>query len=266
MRPIIPESLWTKCPQCNELQLARELKRCLKVCLKCGYHFRLTAPERIQLVLDAGTFQEYDRDLGCVSPFDTPEYKEKLLAARQATALNEAVITGEGAIMGRRVVIAALDIRFVMASMGMVVGEKIVRAIEAACVKRLPLVIFSASGGARMQEGVMSLLQMAKTSAALIALSRSGLLYVSVLTDPTTGGVSASFAFLGDIILAEPGALIGFAGPRVIEQTIRQKLPEGFQRAEFLCRHGFVDMVVPRPRLKATLGQILTLHQEEKSG
>ncbi|MEW6274452.1 MAG: acetyl-CoA carboxylase, carboxyltransferase subunit beta [Bacillota bacterium] len=261
---IIDKGLWTKCPRCGHLHLAKELEKYLKVCPQCGYHFRLTAPERLQLILDGGSFREFDRHLTAESPFDASEYTEKLLAARQSTELTEAVITGEGTIMGHRAVVAALDIRFIMASMGSVVGEKIGRAIETACARRLPLVIFSASGGARMQEGVLSLLQMAKTSAALIAFSRAGFLYVSVLTDPTTGGVSASFAFLGDIILAEPGALIGFAGPRVIEQTIRQKLPEGFQRAEFLCRHGFIDQVVPRPRLKATLAQILALHTEEK--
>jgi len=259
---ILVKGLWTKCPRCGDLRLAKEMERSWKVCSKCGYHFRLTAPERLQYTLDEGSFREYDQGLTGEVSFAAPEYQEKLQAARQATALPEAVLTGEGTILGHRVVVAALDIRFIMASMGTVVGEKIVRAIENACAKRLPLVIFSASGGARMQEGVLSLLQMAKTSAALIAFHRAGLLYISVLTDPTTGGVSASFAFLGDIILAEPGALIGFAGPRVIEQTIRQKLPEGFQRAEFLCRHGFIDQVVPRPRLKSTLAQILALHRE----
>lgn len=233
----------------------------MKVCPKCGYHFRLTAPERLGFILDAGSFTEYDRDLAGEPPFDASEYNEKLLAVRRSTGLKEAAVTGEGAVMGHRVVVAALDIRFIMATMGTAVGEKIVRAVESACAKRLPLVIFSASGGARMQEGIFSLLQMAKTTAALIAFHKAGLLYVSVLTDPTTGGVSASFAFLGDIIIAEPGALIGFAGPRVIEKTIRQKLPEGFQSSEFLCRHGFIDLVVPRQHLRPTLGQILSIHQ-----
>lgn len=262
MLSILAKGLWTKCPGCGDLRPAKELEKTWKVCPKCGYHFRLTAPERLRYILDEGSFQESDRGLTAQTPFAAPDYQEKLQAARQATALSEAALTGEGTIAGHRVAVAALDIRFIMASMGVAVGEKIVRTIENACAKRLPLVIFSASGGARMQEGVLSLLQMAKTSAALVAFHRAGLLYISVLTDPTTGGVSASFAFLGDLILAEPGALIGFAGPRVIEQTIRQKLPEGFQRAEFLCRHGFVDQVVPRSRLKSALAQILALHRE----
>ncbi|MGB9825848.1 MAG: acetyl-CoA carboxylase, carboxyltransferase subunit beta, partial [Desulfofundulus sp.] len=234
----IPNGLWVKCPRCQEIQFTGELGKHLKVCTRCGYHFRLTAQERIKITIDEGTFTEWDRDMMPVNPFGDIEYDEKLARACRETGLNEAVVTGEGDIDGHRVVIAVMDTRFMMASMGTVVGEKITRAIDGARERNLPLVIFAASGGARMQEGVLSLMQMARTCAALSSFSEAGLLYISVLTDPTTGGVSASFAFLGDIILAEPGALIGFAGPRVIEQTIRQKLPEGFQRAEFLRQHG----------------------------
>ncbi|MBE3587685.1 MAG: acetyl-CoA carboxylase carboxyltransferase subunit beta [Thermoanaerobacteraceae bacterium] len=258
-----PDGLWVKCPRCAEILFGRELDKQLKVCNKCGYHFRLSAPERIKTIIDEGTFVEWDGDMTPVNPFGLPEYEKKLASACQNTGLREAVITGEGELAGHRVVLAVMDARFMMASMGTVVGEKITRAIEGAREKRLPLLIFAASGGARMQEGVLSLMQMAKTCAALARFAGEGLLYISILTDPTTGGVSASFAMLGDIILAEPGALIGFAGPRVIEQTIRQKLPEGFQRAEFLRQHGFVDRVVPRPHLKSTLAQILDLHRSE---
>lgn len=261
----MPDGLWIKCPRCSEIRFARELEKCLKVCPKCGHHFRLTAGERIQNTLDEGTFEAYDTDLGPVNPFHSPEYAEKLAAAQKASGLAEAVVSGEGAIDGRRAVVVIMDAQFMMASMGTVAGEKITRAVERAGDKELPLIIFTASGGARMQEGVLSLMQMTKTVAALSRHSRRGLLYITVLTDPTTGGVSASFAALGDIILAEPGALIGFAGPRVIEQTIRQKLPEGFQRAEFLRQHGFVDLVTPRPQLKAVLSQLLALHGREQS-
>ncbi|OAT85452.1 acetyl-CoA carboxylase, carboxyltransferase subunit beta [Desulfotomaculum copahuensis] len=261
----MPDGLWIKCPRCSEIRFARELEKTLKVCQKCGHHFRLTAGERIQFTLDEGTFTAYDADLEPVNPFHSTEYAQKLAAARQASGLAEAVVGGEGAIDGQRVVVVIMDAQFMMASMGTVAGEKITRAIERAAEKELPLIIFTASGGARMQEGVLSLMQMTKTVSALCRHSRRGLLYVTVLTDPTTGGVSASFAALGDIILAEPDALIGFAGPRVIEQTIRQKLPEGFQRAEFLRQHGFVDLVTPRPQLKAVLSRLLDLHRREQS-
>lgn len=197
------------------------------------------------------------------NPLNFPGYPEKLAEARETTGLREAVVTGEGTILGCRVVIGVMDSRFIMASMGAAVGEKITRAVERACVRRLPLVLFVASGGARMQEGMVALMQMAKTAAAIKHLGAAGLLYISVLTDPTTGGVSASFAMLGDIILAEPGALIGFTGPRVIEQTIKQKLPEGFQRAEFLQQHGMIDLVVPRARMREILGRIVMLHVGE---
>lgn len=211
-------------------------------------------------IIDEGTFLEYDKDLESSNPLDFPNYNTKLVQARESTKEKEGVITGEGDINGERVVICVMNPGFMMGSMGTVVGEKITRAIEKAIEKKLPLIIFSASGGARMQEGILSLMQMAKTSAALARLDESGLLYISVLTDPTTGGVTASFAMLGDIIIAEPGALIGFAGPRVIEQTIKQKLPEGFQRAEFLLEKGFIDMIVKREDMKDTLSQILRLH------
>lgn len=256
----IPEGVWVKCSRCNEILLSKELDKNYKVCLKCGFHFRLNATERIKLTLDEGSFQEMDTGLLPVNPFNLADYEGKLAAARKSSGLKEAVVTGTGTVEGFPLIIAVMDARYMMGSMGTVVGEKITRAIEAAVDGRKPLIIFSASGGARMQEGILSLMQMAKTVAALTRLGEAGQLYLSVLTDPTTGGVSASFAALGDIIIAEPGALIGFAGPRVIEQTIRQKLPEGFQRSEFLKQHGFVDMIVSRPQMKGTLARLLELH------
>ncbi|WP_334110890.1 acetyl-CoA carboxylase, carboxyltransferase subunit beta [Thermodesulfitimonas autotrophica] len=257
----IPEGLWVKCPRCEEIVYNKDLLKNLKVCPKCGFHFRLTAAERLDFTLDEGSFVEYDADLVADNPLDFPGYPEKLAEARQVTGLAEAIITGEGTIAGHRTIIGVMDPRFIMASMGAAVGEKIVRAVERACERRLPLIIFVASGGARMQEGVVALLQMARTASAIKRLDDAGLLYIPVLTDPTTGGVSASFGMLGDIILAEPGALIGFTGPRVIEQTIKQKLPEGFQRAEFLQEHGMIDLVVPRPKMRETLARILKLHE-----
>ncbi len=259
----IPEGLWIKCPDCSEILYTKDLERNLKVCRKCNHHFRLTARERIAITVD-DEFKEFGAELDPVDILQFPGYAEKLAAAQEATGLKDAVITGEGAIGGYPCIVAAMEPNFVMGSMGVVVGEKIAMAIERATEKRLPVVIFSASGGARMQEGILSLMQMAKTAAALARLDQAGLLYVSVLTDPTMGGVSASFGFLGDVILAEPGTLIGFAGPRVIEQTIRQKLPEGFQTAEFLRDHGFIDKVVPRSAMKETLVRILSLHQREE--
>jgi acetyl-CoA carboxylase carboxyl transferase subunit beta len=256
----IPEGIWVKCSRCNEIIFNKELDKNNKVCQKCGFHFRASAYERIAMTLDEGTFKEMDADLLPVNPYKLAEYEEKLKAARKKSGLNEAVVTGEGVLQGFPVVIVVMDSNFMMASMGTVAGEKITRAIEAAVEGQKPLLIFSASGGARMQEAILSLMQMAKTVAALDKLEKAGQLYISILTDPTTGGVSASFAALGDIIIAEPGALIGFAGQRVIEQTIRQKLPEGFQRAEFNKSHGFVDMIVARTELKATLAKILELH------
>lgn len=256
----IPEGVWVKCFNCNEILYNKELDKNFKVCQKCGFHFRLNSQERLKMTLDEGSFRELDNGVLPVNPFDLPDYENKLAQARKNTGLNEAVVTGEGTIEGLPVMVAVMDAYFMMASMGTVVGEKITRAIEAALAAKKPLIIFSASGGARMQEGILSLMQMAKTVAALTRLAEAGILYITILTDPTTGGVSASFAAVGDIIIAEPGALIGFAGPRVIEQTIRQKLPDGFQRAEFLKQHGFVDVIVPRSQMKPTLARLLDLH------
>jgi acetyl-CoA carboxylase carboxyl transferase subunit beta len=256
----IPEGMWVKCSQCNEIIFSKELEKNFKVCRKCGFHFRATAYERIAMTLDEGTFEEMDADMQPANPLENAEYAEKLQSAQKKSGLNESVVTGRGAISGFPVVIVVMDTNFMMASMGSVAGEKITRAIEAAAFEQKPLIIFSASGGARMQEGILSLMQMAKTAAALDKLEKAGQLFISVMTDPTTGGVSASFAALGDIIIAEPRALIGFAGQRVIEQTIRQKLPEGFQRAEFLKSHGFVDLIVARTELNAALANILELH------
>ncbi|MEG6521466.1 acetyl-CoA carboxylase, carboxyltransferase subunit beta [Desulfotomaculum sp. 1211_IL3151] len=257
----IPEGLWVKCSRCNEIIYTKELDKNFKVCHKCNFHFRLNAKERIRMTLDEGSFIEFDNELTTVNPLNFPEYEEKMQTIQETTGLQEAVVTGQGTIGGNPIIIGILDSHFFMGSMGSVVGEKITRAIETAIKKKLPVVLFSSSGGARMQEGILSLMQMAKTSAALAKLDEAGLLFISVFTDPTTGGVTASFASLGDIIVAEPGAIIAFTGPRVIEQTIRQKLPEGFQRAEFMRQHGMVDMIVNRPQLKETLANILALHR-----
>lgn len=256
----IPEGLWQKCPECNEILYSKELEKSMKTCKKCGYQFRMGAFERIKATVDEGSFVELDADLISANPLDFPEYPEKILKSQELTKLKEAILTGEAEIDGFPVVIGVMDAGFIMGSMGSVVGEKITRAVEKSIEKRIPLVLFSASGGARMQEGIISLMQMAKTCGALSKLSDEKILYITVLTDPTIGGVPASFASMGDIMLAEPGAMIGFTGPRVIEQTIRQKLPEGFQTAEFLMSHGFVDMVVPRTQMKATLASILDIH------
>lgn len=256
----IPEGIWSKCSRCSEILLNKDLIKNYKVCHKCGFHFRLTAAERIKMTLDEGSFREMDANILPVNPFKLADYERKISEARKKSGLNEAVVAGEGTIAGVPVVTAIMDTNFMMGSMGTVVGEKITRAIEAATAKRKPLIIFAASGGARMQEGILSLMQLAKTVEALARLSEAGQLYISVLTDPTTGGVSASFAALGDVILAEPEAMIGFTGPRVIEQTIRQKLPEGFQRAEFFEQHGFVDKIVSRSQMKETLAKLLKLH------
>lgn len=237
-----------------------ELKQELDAGKENKEHFRIGARERIRDLIDENTFIEYDIDMKSANPLDFPEYHEKVNVAVQKTKQNEAIVTGEGKINGQGCIVCVMEPNFMMGSMGSVVGEKITRAIENAIEKRLPVIIFAASGGARMQEGILSLMQMAKTSAALGKLSEEGLLYISVLTDPTTGGVTASFAMLGDIIIAEPGALIGFAGPRVIEQTIRQKLPEGFQRAEFLLEKGFIDKIVHRKDMRITLSKIIDIH------
>ena len=260
-RPEVPEGLLRKCNKCGAAIIAEDVKQGNYICPKCGGYFRIHAYRRIQMVIDEGTFEEWDHDLTGGNPVNYKGYPEKVQALQEKTGLKEAVVTGRGKINGRETVIAVCDGRFLMASMGWAVGEKITRAVERATEEKLPVIIFACSGGARMQEGITSLMQMAKTSAALERHSKAGLLYVSVLTEPTTGGVTASFAMLGDIILAEPGALIGFAGPRVIEQTIRQKLPKGFQRAEFLVEHGFVDDIVRREDLKETLGKILEMHE-----
>lgn len=261
VRRDVPEGLWQKCRACGEISYTKELARNLKVCPKCGFHFRLTARERIALIADEGSFRELDADMVAGNPLDFPGYPEKLEKIREETGLVEAVVTGEAAIGGFPAVIGVMDSNFIMASMGTAVGEKIVRAMEYAIQRQVPVILFTASGGARMQEGILSLMQMAKTAGTVAKLKEAGILYISVLTDPTSGGVTASFASIGDINLAEPGALIGFAGPRIIEQTIRQKLPEGFQRAKFMLDHGFVDMVVPRGELKATLAVLLDFHR-----
>lgn len=257
----IPEGLWTKCEDCGEIIYNKALEENLRVCPKCQCHFTLTAPERIQQMIDNGTFQEFDSGLRAVDPlkFKGPKtYVEKIQLDQAATGLHEAAISGEGKLEGRRISLTVTDSRFIMGSMGSVVGEKITRAIERSIRNRLPLVIVSGSGGgARMYEGMFSLMQMAKTSAALAELHEAGLPFISVLTNPTMAGVMASYASLGDAILAEPRALLGFTGPRVIEQTIRQRLPEGFQRSEFLLEHGQVDQVVHRKQLKSTIGSLL---------
>lgn len=257
----IPEGLWSKCQECNQPIYKKELEENFKVCPKCNFHFTLTAMERLQMLVEPDTFKEYDVTLSSVDPLvftGTKSYKQKLSEDQKITSLKEAVISGEGEIYGKRTVLAITDSRFIMGSMGSVVGEKVTRAIEASIEKKLPLVIISGSGGgARMYEGIFSLMQMAKTSAALYRHHKARLLYISVLTNPTMGGVMASFAGLGDIIIAEPKALIGFAGPRVIEQTTRQKLPDGFQKSEFMLEHGLLDMIVHRKNLKETLHQLI---------
>lgn len=252
------------CKICKkELDKQRVIKN-KYVCYECGYYFRVRTKNRIRMVADAGTFETWDNDLKTGNPLNFPEYEEKVAATQEKTGLNEGVTMGSCTINGEKTVLGVIDARFMMGSMGHVVGERITRAMEKATEQKLPVILFCCSGGARMQEGIISLMQMAKTSAALKKHSDAGLLYVPVLTDPTTGGVTASFAMLGDIILAEPGALIGFAGPRVIEQTIGQKLPEGFQRAEFQLEHGFVDAIVERKDLKITLNRILKMHHSRE--
>lgn len=259
----MPEGLMTKCPECKQITLTKELQQANKVCPKCDFHFKMTAYERIEILLDEGTFTSIDDHLKSENPLGFPGYTEKIQQDSQKTGLNEAVLTGIGKLSGKEVAVAVMDSHFRMGSMGSVVGEKITRAIEAATEKKLPFIIFTASGGARMQEGVLSLMQMAKTSVALKRHSLEGLLFISVLTHPTTGGVSASFASVGDINIAEPKALIGFAGRRVIEQTVREKLPEDFQTAEFLLAHGQLDAVVHRAEMRDTLSTLVRLHTKE---
>lgn len=249
------------CPACGQESDRKQVAQELYVCPRCGHHLALGAYYRLSTILDPGSFRELNEKFSAADPLEFPGYREKLDAARRKTGLQEAVVTAVGTVDGRRCVVGVMDSRFLMGSMSAAVGEKITLAIEYAAKNKLPLILFTASGGARMQEGILSLMQMAKTSAALAKFSEKGLLYISVLTDPTTGGVTASFASLGDVILAEPGALIGFAGPRVIQQTIGETLPEGFQRSEYQDRHGFVDAVVPRGRLRETLSRLLRLHE-----
>jgi acetyl-CoA carboxylase carboxyl transferase subunit beta len=256
----VPEGLWVKCPSCAEIIYNKDLAASLSVCTKCAHHFRISATERLRMLFD-GEWQEHDTGLRSIDPLhftDTKPYRKRLETTIGTTGMNDAVITATGMLHGQRCAIAAMEYGFIGGSMGVVVGEKITRAIELAIAERLPVVIVSCSGGARMMEGALSLMQMAKISAALARLDRARLPYVSVLTDPTTGGVTASFAMLGDVNIAEPRALIGFAGPRVIEQTIRQKLPEGFQRSEFLLEHGMLDMIVDRREMKDAIGRFLS--------
>lgn len=254
--------IWVECNGCNDQIYVAELEKNLRVCPKCDHHFRVEAKQRINQLLEPNTFIEQDSDLSATDPLkfkDSKKYRDRLRASTKRGMTSDAVITGSGFIGSHTIEICLFEFKFMGGSMGVVVGEKITRTIERAIKNKSPLIILSCSGGARMQEGILSLMQMAKTTAALSKLSKEGLPYISILTDPTTGGVSASFAMLGDIIFAEPGALIGFAGPRVIEQTIRQKLPDGFQRAEFLLNHGLIDQVVHRKDLKNTVNKVLSL-------
>jgi len=253
----IPEGLWVKCDNCKEIIYRKEVEKNLKVCPKCDYHFRISASERLPHLVDEGSFIEVEDGLSPRDFLGFKDYKDKLKSSRKKTGLKDAVISGEAKIGNRPVSIVIMDFNFMGGSMGSVVGEKITRAVERAIEKKNPFVAVTSSGGARMQEGILSLMQMAKTSAAIAKLGEAGLPYIAVLTDPTFGGVTASFAMLGDIIVAEPKSRIGFAGPGVIEQTIKQQLPPGFQRAEFLIEHGMIDMIVPRREMRATLGKVL---------
>ena len=264
--PEVPEGLLRRCNACKSAVFVDEVKKGFYICPHCNNYFRVPAYARLRQVADEGSFEEWDTDIAFSNPLRYKGYGEKVKDLQEKTGLKEAVVTGRGYIEGEAAVLGVMDGRFLMASMGEAVGEKIARAFERATAERLPVILFTCSGGARMQEGIVSLMQMAKTSAAVKRHSEAGLLYISVLTDPTTGGVTASFAMLGDIILAEPGALVGFAGPRVIEQTIRQKLPKGFQRAEFLLKHGFLDAIVPREQMRESLAQLLRLHSGAETG
>lgn len=263
-QPYVPDSMWIKCPGCGTMLLTTDMEENSHVCPKCSHNFRLSARERIELLVDKGTFEEMDADMQTKNFLGFPEYDKKLRIARQKSGEKDSVICGTAKLDSIETVLCVMNPDFMMGSMGTVTGEKITRAFEYATYHRLPIVVCTVSGGARMQEGILSLMQMAKTSGAVKRHSDAGLLYITVLTDPTTGGVTASFAMEGDIILAEPEALVGFAGPRVIEQTIRQKLPKGFQTAEFVLEKGFIDAVVPRHELKKTIVQILNLHMYAK--
>ena len=258
----IPEGVWVKCDGCAEIIYQKELDKNFMVCPACRYHFKIPAHRYVELLTDLHTFEEKDSNLTSKDPLefkDSKRYPDRIRAAQEKSGLNDAAVCGMGKIDGRPVSLAVMDFGFIGGSMGSVVGEKVARLAERAMDERCPLVIFCSSGGARMQEGILSLMQMAKTSAALARLKEKGFPYISVLTDPTTGGVSASFAMLGDVILAEPKAIIGFAGQRVIEQTIKQKLPEGFQRSEYLLEHGMIDLIVERKEMKKTLGRLLAM-------
>lgn len=257
----IPIGKWAKCDNCKDIIYKDTLRENLSICPNCGHYFRMHINRRLKLIIDDGTYQKFDLNLDTNNPLDIEDYPKKIKRLREKTGIQEAVACGTGKINGEEVVICIMDSGFLMGSMGAVVGEKITYSIEQAIKRKLPLIIFSVSGGARMQEGIISLMQMAKTTAALTKLNEAGLLYISVLTDPTYGGVTASFASLGDIILAEPGAMIGFAGQRVIEQTIGEKLPEGFQTAEFLLEHGFIDKIVERKDLKDMLYKLIQFHK-----
>lgn len=259
-KPYVPQELCTSCPSCKAMLFQNDLEENNGVCPKCGYHFRLSARQRIGLICDENTYEPWDENLTPKDPLSFPGYGAKLKASRLRSRELEGVLTGKASVGGVPCAIFAMDAGFMMGSMGSVIGEKITRLFERAVKEKLPVIGFTVSGGARMQEGLLSLMQMAKTSGAVKLHSDAGLLYITVLTDPTTGGVTASFAMEGDIILSEPGALIAFAGPRVIEQTMRQKLPKGFQTAEFLLEKGFVDAVVPRKELRDTLSRLLRLH------
>ena len=264
----MPEGLWIKCNNCGEIIYKKEVVRNLNVCPKCNYHFRISAQERIGLLTDKGTFVEYDAGMEASDPLnfkDSKRYKDRVKDAQKSSGLKDAFISGEGSVSGINVMLGVFDFSFMGGSMGSVVGEKATRTIEKGIEKGFPVIIVSSSGGARMQEGILSLMQMAKTSAALARLRDARLPFISVLTDPTTGGVTASFAMLGDIIIAEPKALICFAGPRVIEQTIKQKLPEGFQRSEYLLEHGMVDMIVERKDMKETISKMLSMLTQQNS-
>lgn len=257
--PSIPDGMWIKCNTCKSIIYKKEVTE-YKLCPNCDAHFRMSPAERIRITCDEGSFQEFDAGMESKNPMDYPDYDEVIKSAQKKSGIKEGVVTGRAKIKGEDTVLAIMDSHYMMGSMGSVVGEKVTRAIEYATEKRLPIIIFTTSGGARMQEGIISLMQMAKTAEALGRHDAAGLLYITVLTDPTTGGVTASFAMLGDIILSEPKALIGFAGQRVIKGTIHQDLPEGFQRAEFQLEHGFVDKIVHREKLRDELGRILRLH------
>ncbi|EOH61001.1 acetyl-CoA carboxylase, carboxyltransferase subunit beta [Enterococcus mundtii] len=260
--PSVPDNMWAKCPNCKHIIYTKDIGE-EKVCPHCSYNFRIGVWQRLALIIDEKSLEEWDTDLVTKDPLDFPDYQEKIGKMQEKTGLHEAVLTGQATIKGIPFAIGVMDPNFIMGSMGTIVGEKITRLFERAASKKLPVVLFTASGGARMQEGIFSLMQMAKISAAVKRHSNKQLFYLTVLTDPTTGGVTASFAMEGDIILAEPQSLIGFAGRRVIEQTIKQELPEDFQKAEFLLEHGFVDQIVPRKELNDTIHQLLELHTQK---